>query len=132
MGVLRNSNKKSKAMKKAIGIMRLRKKFRSPDDLNKLEEKEKIAFQELFDSMKAMGGLLPVVIETYHTSPEELRHLANRIHDSGYEFYRQDFLPVALISFGKPLSYILDNKSQILDHGYDECISIIEVAKYLL
>lgn len=131
MGTLMNSIHKSKAMKKAAKVMTKEGSF-SYDSIVKRDEDEARAFQELFHYMESMGAGLSQVIQEHNTNPEELKNIAKRIYLAGFENYKGDFLPVALVSFAIPLAYILDNKSQIMDYGYTETISVVEKAIELL
>ena len=131
MGTLTNSRHKSKAMKKVTKIMTKKITFDYDAIINRGEDKER-AFRELFNCMGLMGGGLLKVIQEYNTNPEELREIADRIYSAGFEYHKGDFLPVALVSFAIPLAYILENKSQIMDYGYTEIISVVEKARELL
>lgn len=130
MGNIMNSLKKSKAMKKAEKIMTSKMSLNF-NAMMKRSEDEEAAFKELFITMKAFDDLVSV-IDCYNTNPEELKSLASRIHMTGYEYQKSDFLPIALLSFPKPLAFILENKSQLMDHGFEEVRFVVEEAKKLL
>ena len=130
MGTFMNSLKKSKAMKKAEKIMTSTMTL-NYDAMMKRGENEDLAFKELFITMKAFDDLVSV-IDYYNTTPEELKSLASRIHMTGYEYQKSDFLPIALLSFPKPLAFILENKSQLMNHGFEEVRLVVEEAKNLL
>ncbi|MDD2484711.1 MAG: hypothetical protein PHQ50_06790 [Eubacteriales bacterium] len=131
MGTLIKSMRKSKAMKKAAKVITKEVTLSFDSIMNRGEEEER-AFQELFNCLESMGGRLSQVIEAYNTNPEELRNLSKRIYLAGFAYQKGDFLPVALVSFASPLTYILENKSQIMDYGYAEIISVVEKTRELL
>lgn len=88
-------------------------------------------FDELFNCMMSMDGL-NVVLQKHNTSGKELNQISSRILCAGYGFQGKDFLPVALVSFGNTLDYILTNKNEILNYSNDEIKKVVEVARKML
>ncbi len=86
------------------------------------------AFDNLYNQMMSMPGFSDILKEHNATS-KDLREIATRTHLAGYSFANnRDFIPVAVVAFGKALDYVLTNKDRILNYSYKEVREVIDVA----
>lgn len=79
------------------------------------------AFEKLFNHMMTMRGYYEI-LSSHNATSQDLSKIAWRIYLSGYEYYKKDFLPIALVSFGDSLDYLLDNKECINKEVVEEAI----------
>lgn len=79
------------------------------------------AFEKLFNHMMTMSGYYEI-LSSHNATSQDLSKIAWRIYLSGYEYYKRDFLPVYLVSFGDSLDYLLDNKESINNEVIEEAI----------
>lgn len=128
------SFKKSKIMKKIERLKMMKLNIHSFEDFSqytKRHEKLSDCYSQLFACMQEMDGYREI-LAYYQTSAAELNEISDRIALTGYDYYRQYYIPVALVSLGKPLAYILENKHIILERGTSEIIELIENAVCLI
>lgn len=86
------------------------------------------AFDNLYNQMMSMPGFSDILKEHNATS-KDLKEIATRTHLAGYSFENnRDFIPVAVVAFGKALDYVLTNKDRILKYSYKEVREVIDVA----
>ena len=128
------SVKKTQSMKKAAALM-LQCTLSCNNDYGKIiarGEQQTKAFKKLYKVMKAMPSL-SCILDKYNTNEIELENIASRVFQSGYSFANNgDFIPVAVISFARPLAYVLANKDKILNYSYKEVCEVIDAAFPLL
>ena len=81
--------------------------------------------------MKKMPGFHEI-LEQHQVTPELLKHIEARIACLGYPEIKNYYIPVALISIGKPLNYILSNKEEVLNKDFASAKRITDKAILLL
>ena len=113
MGLLMKSIRKSKAMKKAEQVMC--EQASSFSVMMAHAQKEREAFEDLYKALSNMEMFKGIIEET---TPEELMNIAEA---ASWIVERKgtDYLPVALVSFPKPLKYLLANKDTVLERKED-------------
>ena len=126
MGLIRKSFRKSRAMKKAEAIMC--EEYSSFAGIMKQHDRKNEAFKELYAAMYDMPQFKGI-IET--TTPDEILRIADSI-SLIYDRQGTDFLPVALVSFPRPLSYLLQHKQIVIEKGQTDWEDIITQAISLL
>lgn len=125
--LLFQSLKKSHLMKRAAKqLLRLNSYVSFSDTIKRSEQADK-AFEALYAHMSTMP-LFPDLFASYDVSSQDLRNIATHIMMAGYQFHNGEFLPVSLVSFFPPLSYLLLHKDVILHQSYDEIREVVEVA----
>ena len=125
------SAKKTTAMNKAAKLM-LNPNVSSLQAAMAHDEAISKAFDELYAQMKAMPGFSDILNK--HNAPSnDLKEIASRTQLAGYSFAsNRDFIPVAVVSFGSALDYVLTNKDKILNYTYEEVCDVIDIAVTLL
>lgn len=121
--LIRHSNIKSSIMKQiekmdkdALNMTKEQmhdRLFESEEKQEKRVNTENQLYSDLYDCMFEMPGFHDI-LEQHHATPEMLKALENRIKLIGYPDMKGYYIPVALISLGKPLNFILSNKEDIL------------------
>ena len=125
------SVKKTKTMNKIAKLM-LNPNLSSLQKI--MREKEKIdkAFESLYRTMSLMPGFSDI-LEKHNARSEDLKKIAYRVLLAGYMFAKNgDYIPVAVISFGKPLDHVLTHKEKIVNYSNKEIIEVIEETITLL
>ncbi len=88
------------------------------------------AVENLYNHMITMPGYREILMK-HNATAHDLGEISSFIHMEGYEYYKRDYLPVALISFGPPLDYLLTNKKHLLTdkntrrHHIDNSINLL-------
>lgn len=86
------------------------------------------AFDNLYNQMLCMPGFSDI-LKAHSATSNDLKEIASRTHLAGYTFESNgDFIPVAVVAFGKALDYVLTNKDRILNYSYKEVREVIDVA----
>ena len=89
-------------------------------------------YKIFFDSLMENPIIADVLI-TYSATPLDLRKISERFRAMGYTYEKTDYIPIAVISFAKPLVYLLENKSIFYEvSSYNTLITTMEKAKTLL
>ena len=121
------SAKKTMAMNKVAKLM-LNPNVSSLQAAIAHDESVLKAFDNLYNQMMSMPGFSDILKEHNATS-KDLKEIATRTHLAGYSFENnRDFIPVAVVAFGKALDYVLTNKDRILKYSYKEVREVIDVA----
>lgn len=124
------SFKKSRIMKRIERIQRTPINAKSFRQMMETGDKEEEAFEDLFRCMQQMPGYTEI-IQIHRTSPKEIYKISSRI-SLAYDYMNGHYLPVALVSYGNTLDFILCNKDSILNFGISEIESVVEQAITLL
>lgn len=125
--LLAMSAKKTMAMNKAAKLM-LNPNVSSLQAAIAHDEAVSKAFDNLYNQMLSMPGFSDILKEHNATS-NDLKEIASRTHLAGYSFENNgDFIPVAVVAFGKALDYVLTNKDRILNYSYKEVREVIDNA----
>lgn len=125
------SAKKTKAMNRAAKLM-LNPCLSSFQAILSHQEKIDRAFDALFRAMNSMPGFSDI-LKKYNATSSDLEKIASRTHLAGFSFADNgDYIPVAVVSFGRPLEYVLMNEDKILNYSYKEVSEVIENAIPLL
>ena len=123
--------------KKTIAMDRVKKLMLSPVATNwkaliAHDEALGKAFDKLYNIMKTIPGYSNI-LENHNATSEDLRKIAIMTQMAGYTFARNgDYIPVAVISFGHALNYVLTHKDKIVNYSDAETIEVIDVAITLL
>lgn len=116
---LLNSYKKSYAMKKII------KKCIAN---NTTDNDYKIFFDSL-----TKNPTISNILNRYSATPLDLQKIVEKFRAMGYHYEKVDYIPIAVISFARPLTYLLENKSILYESSsYETLITTMENARKLL
>lgn len=122
MGFFRNTVSKSVAMKKAENAI-LNTGYNSPET-NK-------AFGELLEAMVSMDNKLSILVEKHNLSSGDLLKISRMIFLCGYGRNRGDYLPIALISFEKPLKSMIEESMVGTEKCTDMHLAVTIAMEYL-
>jgi hypothetical protein len=132
-----------KAIKKALIMNRIERLYNKPLNIEEMisqvinREKSEInkAIEDLYKCMLSTPGYKEI-LQNHGTTSEELKKIYSRIlliiPRIGGAYQKMLFVPVALISYGKPLNFILDNKELILSNNSDVMKDVVKQAINLL
>lgn len=90
------------------------------------------AFERLYETLCRVPRCAETLLEHQATSTD-LKKISSRIQLAGYAYDENgDYLPVAIISFFRPLDYVLSNKDKIFNYGYREVREVTDAAIHML
>ena len=125
------SAKKTKTMNKIAKLM-LNPDLSSLQKIMSDRGKAKKLFDLHYQTMSLMPGFLDI-LEKHNATSKDLMEIAYRVQCAGYMFADNgDYIPVAVVSFGEALDFVLTHKEKILNYSYEEVIEVVEEAVELL
>jgi hypothetical protein len=89
-------------------------------------------YKIFFDSLME-NPTISSILNAYSATPLDLQKIVERFKAMGYHYVKTDYIPIAVVSFAKPLIYLLENKSIFYEKSsYETLITVMENAKTLL
>ncbi len=105
--------------------------FKSVDLMDTDEQRKRIydKFSEFYNCLLAMPYHdYTSLFQKYSITPKTLHDIELKITCMGYSNIGEDYLPVSIISFYPPLSYILKNLGVVLNGTFEEAKPIVDEA----
>ena len=125
------SAKKTRIMNKIAKLM-LSPNLSSLQKVISYNEKITKSFDLHYQTMSSMPGFSDI-LEKHNATSDDLRKIASRVQLAGFMFANNgDYIPVAVVSFGKALDHVLTHKEKILNYSNTEVIEVIEETITLL
>lgn len=89
-------------------------------------------YKIFFDSLME-NPTISNILNAYSATPLDLQKIIERFMAMGYHYEKTDYIPIAVVSFAKPLIYLLENKYIFYEKcSYGTLIKTMENAKKLL
>ena len=86
------------------------------------------SFESLYSVMASMPGFSDI-LKKHHATSLDLKEIATKTQAAGYMIADNgDYIPVAVVSFGKPLDYVLTHKAVFYEYNHKEIIRVIDAA----
>lgn len=125
--------KKTILMNKITKIMTddtsISQKLKKNTVMGVLNERSQV-FKKLYRHMLSMPGYSQI-LRKHNATAADLEKLSSLIQWMGYEYFKNDYLPVALVSFGNPLDFLLTHRQEILESPKTSLSLIDEAIKRL-
>ena len=131
LGLLIKSAKKTSIMNRIAKLM-IAPVPMNGQEMFKQGERLSVEFEKLYEILLKFPGYVEI-IQKHHATSKDLESIAWRALCSGYQFAPNgDFVPVAVVSIGPALDFVLSAKEEILNYGYAEARTVFNEAVKLL